>query len=204
MPRLLSLVTALALAATLFHAGPQQAYACTCGIRTGEEDYVRRLIEYSDVLVVGTVVRFDGTYEAPRSLAWVRPDLTYKGPTLRTHLLVRMTDEQNCGWEAHNEGERHLLSLRPVQGTPGLYDAGECASLSLDARPVMFAFGRSEEFFATLDRLLPPVPVSFDAPASDADAGTDGARPWQIAGGIALVAFGALAARTVVWRLRVR
>lgn len=204
MPRLLSLVTVLALAVTLFHAGPQQAYACSCGIHTGEEDYVRRLIEYSDVLVVGMVVRFDGTYEAPRSLAWIRPEQAYKGLTLRPHLLVRMTDEQNCGWEAHNEGERHLLSLRPVQGTPGLYDAGECASLSLDARPVMFAFGGREEFFATLDRLLPPVTLPLDAGASDGDAITDGARPWQVAGGVALVAFGALAAGTVVWRLRVR
>ena len=73
MHRLMSAATVIAIIAALFGAGPRQALACSCSGIQPDETYVRELLDFSDLMVVGTVVSYNGLIQAPTPLSETSP-----------------------------------------------------------------------------------------------------------------------------------
>lgn len=207
MPQLLSLVTALALAATLFHAGPQQAYACSCIALDGDETRVLESLDYFDVMVVGSIVSLaDGDQYRGAARARVRVESSYKGDP-PAEFTIRFGQSAACEYPAAEVGSRHFFALEQPAEPNSDYAPYTCSSF-----PMSYVDGEGYEnfraYFGTLARLAPPRPAptpSFERGGlGDDDALSDDGPGWQVVVGASAVAVAVAVGAAVFWRLRIR
>ena len=208
MPRLLSLVTALALAATLFHAGPQQAYACTCIALDGDEQRVLESLEYYDVMVVGSIVSLaDGNQYRGAARGRVRVESIYKGDP-PAELTIRFGQGAACEYPSAEVGSRHFLGLERPEEPDGDYVPNLCSSFPMAYADSEGGYENFRGYLGTLARLAPPRPPptpSLDRGGmGDDDALSDDRPGWQVVAGASAVAIAVVVGAAVFWRLRVR
>jgi hypothetical protein len=197
----LTLLSLIALMATLFAAGPRQALACSCAGIQPTEQFAQQVVQYSDLLVVGEVVSDGivtggvptplGATAVPGAPAPEAGALRYG--TIRATIAVEqsygslapreleiITDDGGggCGYGATlRQGGRHFLALRENEGS-GTYNASYCTSFPFRLVEGPGAEKQSQEFMEILSEIAPPVDVE------------RGGAPWWL---IAAYAAGSLA-----------
>jgi len=155
MRRLVAFASVIVLLATLFHAGPQQAWACSCELGPkADEVYLHRYLRFSDAVIVGEVESWDPTTPdtGVTTHAVVRVQHTYKGFVPGRIDVYSEDDEAGCGYEdALRSGGQHLLSLRLDE--ENRLRASFCSSWRMPAeRPIGERDQNMQAFLAALGR----------------------------------------------------
>jgi hypothetical protein len=144
---LMPMVATIGAVAVLFHAGPQQAFACTCEQIPQNDARTRAALDedrFDFALVVATVEENRTT--PGDAAALVSTQRVYHGSPaalFEVHVIA-------CGGGAgpFREGDDWLLHLTKFDGK---WRAGDCWSSPIDAQ-------RVQPFLASLDRVSPSRP----------------------------------------------
>jgi len=174
------LVAAISVVAVLFHAGPQQAFACTCEQIPQNDARTRAALDEDRFDVAIVVARIEENRTTPGdAAALVSTQRVYHGnpaALFEVHVI-------GCGGTgALREGDNWLLHLMEFDGE---WRAGDCWSSPIDAQ-------RVQPFLASLDRLSPSRPFVW--------TGEDDGWPMPVV--VSVAATVALLTFAVVWRGR--
>ncbi|MEX2226709.1 MAG: hypothetical protein WEB52_09700 [Dehalococcoidia bacterium] len=153
------MVATIAAVAVLFHAGPRQAFACTCAPLPDGPSRAREVMESVDVLVLGEVdERTNGEHD-PYPTARVRVERAYAG-NIASDVAVRSA---NCNGIIvdFKKGQRWLMALSERDG--GWQAHGCSAGLVDGVRTGRYNDG--DVWLAALDQIVPP-PTVGDTPLS--------------------------------------
>jgi hypothetical protein len=165
----LTLLSLIALMATLFAAGPRQALACSCASIQPTEQFARETLDQHELVIVGRVNSFDDLNDG-RVRAKIAVDLTYgfAGPKEITVVADRGGGGCGYGESLREDGSAHFMSL--TRRDDKTYYASYCTSFAAGAYPL--GEGTTEEqaaFLGELSGIAPPVrivepqePLSFD------------------------------------------
>jgi hypothetical protein len=166
MRRLTSAATILAIFGALFGAGPRQALACSCAAIQPDEAFVRQLLDYADLAVIGNFVAVGDDAQNPPGLtrADVLVERSYGEKAPGEVMIVADDGGGGCGYGASlRQGGRHFMMLTEREERPDTYYASYCSSFPMaqaDAPRDDYEEGFAP-FLETLARIAPPIEVDF-------------------------------------------
>jgi hypothetical protein len=177
---LMPMVVAVTAAAVLFHAGPQQAFACTCAPLPDNPVRAREYLESSDVLVLAEVV--ERTANEPYPAARVRVEHAYSGD-VGSEISVRSA---NCNGIIvdFKRGQRWLMTLDQRDGG---WQAHGCSAGLVDGA-ITSRYNDGDVWLAAINEIAPPPAdnMSIDPSAAASIGHEDGASTTAI--GLAIAA----------------
>lgn len=176
---LMPLVAAISAVALLFHAGPQQAFACQCEQIPQNDARTRAVLDEDRFDVAIIVARVEENRTRPGdAAALVSTQRVYHGNPAAFFEVHMFGCSGGAG--ALREGDDWLLHLMKFDGT---WRSGDCWSSQMDAQ-------RLQPFLASLDRVSPSRPFVW--------TGEDDGWPMPVV--VSLAAVVALLALAGVWR----
>jgi hypothetical protein len=163
------MVMAVTAAAVLFHAGPQQAFACTCAPLPDGASRAREYLETSDALVLAEVL--ERTANEPYRAARVRVEHAYSGD-VGGEISV---SSANCNGIIvdFKRGQRWLMTLDQREGG---WQAHGCSAGLVDGA-ITSRYNDGDVWLAAMNEIAPPPAgdVSIDPSAPAAIGHDDGA-----------------------------
>jgi hypothetical protein len=125
----LTLLSLIAVAATLFAAGPSRALACSCAGIQPTEQFAREMLAYHDLAVIGEVTSFEQIGQ-DRYRAEIAVELSYGTIGPRAVTIVTDGGGVGCGYGASlRERGRHFMML--TTDDDGTYSATFCSSFPM-------------------------------------------------------------------------